>query len=178
MLPFICVAAFLSYLYFGPLIIGNDIRYDLFIVALPTIAGLVVLCFFMNKLLDKGAVAATKKIWYKFAASILVLAFASTLISYCILGILANIIFEAINYNVASGNKAYEVVLPVDKFTEGSKSKYRIYFTFNNKSEYLSTSRKNIQIYKAHPQLYRHIKLTLREGVWNHYLVERGEVIK
>lgn len=172
-----CIISFLLFQYFKPLTIGNDVKYNVFVVLLPIVAGLTIFYNYKNQILDAKAVASVKNNWHKLGYAA-VFTVVISLLSFLSIGLIASIIFETLNYNVALENKTKEVIVPINRFYEGNKGKRKIYFTFNNNSEYFNISRENMKVYKAQSHIKKRLRLTLREGVWNHYLVEDWEVIR
>lgn len=174
-----CVVLFLAIYWLKPLTIGGDIKYHIFVEALPVAIGIALFILNRKKLLDAKAVASVTNIWKKIAYSA-VLLFGAALLSYITLGSFTILTFELANYYKARSTKQQTVILPVDEFHKGSgsKAKHSIRFGFKGKEECIKVSRKYIDHLRAEPAAKHHIKLKLREGLWNHYLVDEWDVIK
>lgn len=164
---------FLAYYWLKPLTIGNDLRYNIFVVALPIAVGLLLFIAYRKKLLDADAVASTKG-WKKiFFGSILLLIVA--LYSFITIGTVAGIAFETINYKVAEKSNEHTIILPIERYFKGTK-RQGVYFVFQGHQETLRLNRTDVKKYSSSG--YKHIKLTIRKGIWNHYIVDEYEFLR
>lgn len=161
-----------------PLSIGSDFNYVFFVIALPIMTGISLLIYYRKKLLNPDAPKITN-IWQKFGYSIATFLVAS-LLSFITIGTFASILFETANYYTAQDSKQQTVILPVDEFHKGrgSKATHSIRFHFNDKKEYISVSSNFIHQCIRQSSVKHHIKLKLRKGLWNHYLVDDFDIIK
>lgn len=174
-----CILLFIAFHYYKPLTIGNDIKYNIFIVILPILAGLSIFYFYRHQILDAKAVASVKNIWHKLAYAV-AFTVVIALLSFMSLGLIANIIFDISNYYSAKNNREQEVIIPIDEFHKGKgrRASHKIYFTFEDNKESIAVSRNSIDRYIAESNTHKRIKLNLRKGLWNHYIVENWDVIR
>ncbi|MHA3788057.1 hypothetical protein ACX0HA_07590 [Flavobacterium hauense] len=174
-----CVVLFVAIYWFKPLTIGTDGTHTFFVIVLPILAGISLLISYRKKIFNTEAIAAVTNIWHKIGLSIIIPLLAS-LFSFIIFGTIANLAFEISNYYAAKHSRQQTVVLPVDEFHigRGSKAKHTIRFNFKGEKEYIKVSRNFIDQYVRETNSKHQIKLKLRKGLWNHYLVDDFDIIK
>lgn len=173
-----CIVLFMAVYWLKPLGLGSDIRYDIFVVALPVVIGIGLFISYRKKLLDMEVVAA-ETMWNKIWMSTVLLTIIG-LFSYLTLGFFTSLTFEVINYNLAEDSKQQIVLLPIDEFHEGhgSKATHSIRFHFNGEKENMRVSRNFIKQCIEKSAAKHRIKLKLRKGLWNHYLVDEWDIVK
>lgn len=172
-IPVIGTVLFLLTGWLKPLTIGYDLRYTICVIALPIVTGLILFITYRKKFLDTKAVNATKGI-RKIIYSI-ILAFAISLFSFFTLGTVAIIVFETTNYNIAKKSEPDTITLPIDFYFDSSK-RHGVSFLFEGKSESISLERSDVKKYESSG--YKKIKLTIRKGIWNHYIVDDYKIIR
>lgn len=174
-----CGILFVLLYMYKPLTIGSDFRYTIFVDIVPIVAGMVLFVIYHKRLINADALRAVKSIWKKIA-SFCILLFVISLFSYLTIGIIPRLIFEFTNYKTAKKNTVQEIVLPVDKFKKGSgrRETHTVFFYFNNKREKIRVDRATIVKFQAEAATKNKIKLHLREGIWNHYLVEEWDIVE
>jgi hypothetical protein len=174
----VCVALgllFLAYQQHKPPVIGHSLLYVIFIQVLPSlIGGLALTAYF-----TKGGINETVALWKKTLGFGVVFLCAS-LFSFAALGLPADAGFNYLNYKVAKKQPVTIVTLPVAKFHEGHgrRATYKIYFDFEGNTESLSTSHESIKYYIAHKDKKNYIRINIRKGIWNYYLVEDWAVVE
>lgn len=133
---------------------------------------------YRKKILDIKAVAAETR-WNKIWMST-VLLIVIGLFSYLTLGFFTSLTFELVNYNIAKKQKQQIVILPVDEFHEGhgSKATHSIRFHFNGEKEYIRVNLHYIHQCIDQSATKHRIKLKLRKGIWNHYLVDEFYIVR
>jgi len=174
-----CIIGFVVFYWLMPLTIGHDIRHSILIVFLPIITGVALAVIYRKKFLDAKAVAAVTNKWRKLCYSIAILS-GVALLSYITLGLAVNIAWKSANYYTAKNQKQQTLVLPVDEFHKGggSRSSSYVSFYFKGNKETIKVSRDFIKPYTIGSPAAHRIKLKIREGLWNHYLVEDWDIIK
>lgn len=158
--------------------IGSDIRYNLIILFLPLAIGTSIIVFHHKNIIHTHKISALKQTWKKITTYIILL-FCAVLFSFITLGIIAMMAFEVINHMAASNTKPEVVVLPVTKFYEdhGKRPTHKIYFIFREEKEAVPLSREDIRYYQSLASTHKHIRLIIREGIWNYYIVDDWKVI-
>lgn len=159
--------------------IGSDIRYNLIIVFIPLAIGTSMIAFHHKNIIHTHKISALKQTWKKIATYIILL-FCAVLFSFITLGIIAMMGFEVINHMAASNTKPEVVVLPITKFYEdhGKRPTHKIYFIFREEKEAVPVSREDIRFYKSEDVQKNRIKLIIRKGIWNHYIVQDYKIVK
>ncbi len=173
------VVLFVATYWLKSLTIGGDIKYHIFVEALPIAIGIALFIFNRKKLLNPEAMAAVTNIWHKIGYSALLLLCVS-LLSYVTLGTFTTLVFELANYNKANSTKQETVILPIEEFYKGSgsRAKNSIRFRFKGEKEHIRVNRNYINQFRAESTAKHRIKLQLREGIWNHYIVEDWDIVQ
>lgn len=171
--------AFVLFYWLKPDTIGHSITYLLLIQVLPVAMGITLSFIFRKKLFNTNNFTALKNIKQK-AAAIVILLIAVTIGSYITLGLVTNVSWECANYYVAENNKTETIILPVAEFHKGSgrKATHSIKFHFQGKKERIRVSIGYIRQCLEQSATKKHIKLRVRKGLWNHYLVEDWDIIR
>jgi len=163
-----------------PVSIGHDIKYTFFIELFPIALGIVLFIIYRNKLLHTSAILKLKL--YQKAGAAVTLLLVVSLLSYLTFGLLFRLGFEYANYTSAQNNKPSIITLPVAKFAQGTgrhrRSTNYIYFSFLNKKEKINVSLEDIKQLKSEASVKNRIELKLRQGIWNHYIVEEWDIVK
>jgi len=165
---------FLAYHQYKPAIIGHSLLYNIFIEILLSLTGGLAFTIYLIR-----GIEATIALWKKTVAFAIVFVCAA-LLSFAVFGLMADVGFNYLNYKAAKKNPATTVTLPVTEFHEGNgrHATYKVYFNFEGSSESLATNRETIKYFIAHKDTKKHIRIKLRKGIWNHYLVEDWEVVE
>ncbi len=174
----------LYHTFLKPLTIGTNLKHSLFIVFIPTIAGIIICSYFAKKVMKQDAVkelfrntfkATLEKIFVPIFALLIMV-----LISYVTLGSFADAAFQTLNYNKAKKSPIITIILPVDKFqkSHSSRTSNNVYFYFEGCRESFKVSTDLMNAYIAEAPFKHRIKLTVHKGIWNHYLVESFAIVK
>ncbi|QEC79961.1 hypothetical protein [Mucilaginibacter ginsenosidivorax] len=161
-------------IFIKPKTIGHDCRYSLFVLALPTLTGVIVLGIYRRAfLLD--AYRGGKG----FLSKLFVVGFylvQGLLFSYLSFGFVADVAWDYLNKQKAANNPTEKIYCKVTQFWTGKKPK--VYFEFENNIEALDIGYSNPYRYdKVKPSDYK-IEITLSKGLWGYYIVKSWDVIK
>jgi len=169
------IAFYLLYI-LKPTVLGHDIMYTIFVVIIPIIIGVPILIYLGGK--EIGPSGHVKTIWQK-AGYVIALLMMTSVISFVMLGLFADAAFTYINYTTAKKSPAEVLTVPAEfhKGT-GNRSGNHIFFTFLNEDESIKVSTETINKYINEKAVKHRIRLTLRKGIWNHYLVEDWDIVK
>jgi len=171
--------AFVAFFKFKPLTIGHDVKQLVLVHILPIVVG-ITLCFVYRKKLFNIDNFTQLNSNRKKAGAVVILSVAVAIGSYITLGLITNVTWECANYYTAKNEKTQTVILPVDEFhkSSGKKSKPSIKFHFQGKKERIGVSKNYIQQLLAESSTKKHIRLRLRKGLWNHYLVDDWDIVR
>lgn len=170
------IANVIHYMFFEPGIVGSDPRYAIYVFWIPVILGLIISSryyIFWDVWKDIFKPIKGESYFKWFYSSIFIL-LCNCMFSYIIFGFTANVIWTYVNKNEANNHQLETFYLPVNEFssTTGKGSSNKIYFNFKGNSESINTSYKTLKPYlDLSPDDYQ-IKLRLRKGIWNYYIVE------
>ena len=172
---------FILLMIFSPRSVGYDSRFIVFIILLPIALGTIPLLIYQSKLTEALGWTSDYKeaLWEKIAFQGVYL-LSSIFFSFFTLSVPVQIGFEAANFYTAKGSKQETVIVTVDEFHEdqGKSDSDQIEFHFNNHYESIKVSEENITRYIIESATKHRIKLKLRKGIWNHYLVDDYDIIK
>lgn len=173
-----CIILYIVHYTIKPTTIGHDIKYIIFIYALPFLACIGFVYYKRNEILDMKEVKATPKL--TFVGYSIIGVGCIFIFSIMTLGLFVDIGFTTINYYYAKRHKQETIILPVDQFHKGtgSKATHSIYFNFKGEIENLTASREYIEECITESATKKHIRLELRKGIWNHYLVDDFDIIR
>lgn len=176
------IANVVYWIFFEPLIFGQDIRYNVCVFWIPMIVGIIT-CSVVN-VFDyrwKELFADLKKnknifgiLFYPIFFLLMHMVF-----SFMIFGFASRVIWDTVNV-VASKNNTIEVFhLPIEQFSKGGRrSNPKIYFRFKNSLEGIPVENETIKPYLGtNPNDYT-IILEARKGIWNHYVYESWDLRK
>lgn len=155
--------------------IGHDIRYDIVVWYLPAALGAIAAIIYMYKYADFSKL---EKGWQKILFTVLAL-YAGIVLSLTTLGMSCDLCFEVLNYEVAKMSIPETKTLKVTEFHEkkSSRGSAAVRFMLNGEEEEVKTRNSYIQDYRNQHPLKKHIRLYLRKGLWNHYIVDDWEVV-
>jgi len=165
---FLVICIMLAIVFKGPTTIGTDNRHTIFIIIFPIAAGM----FILFRLI--GGLSVVDGILGKVIAL-----FGSMAISILSLGNIAGIVFDTLNSNEAKINTAVVATMPITDliaYDSSRNASYLIRFNFKGHKESISVEKDSLDKFQA--KGLSNIKLTLRKGIWNHYVVEKWEVIE
>lgn len=166
--------------FFSPRTIGYDSGFMVFILLLPVAIGVLLLLIYQKKITDAliGTSNYVETLWEKilFQAFYIV---AAAFFSFFTLSVPVQIGFETISFYTASGNRQETILLPVKEFHKksGSRGSNRVYFYFNGRSESIGVSKETINRYISESATKHRIKLKIRKGLWNHYIVDEWDIV-
>lgn len=162
-----------AYYYFlEPKTIGHDIRYTIYIFALPTLIGMIVLGIYRRQfLLNRFATNRGFLLWtFMFFFYLL----QGLFFSYLSFGQLSKITWDYYNYKTSQQNSVETIVCPVTKFSTARRS--HIDFKFNNRYESFRVRYSAIKDYENKNAKEYNIKISATKGLWNYYIVNDWEV--
>ena len=167
------VASILAYIVYGvtrPDIIGSDIRYAVFIVLMPLLAGMWILGF---------RPATISKTWnsreiFRYKLQAILADFSLYLVaSFFSFGLLGQVVWDAANRIMVKNIQSVVIQCPITEF--GSHGKRRtikhIGFLFNSHYEQLNISDDLMKAYEDKNPADYNIILETKEGLWNHFVV-------
>ena len=153
--------------------IGHDTRYDLYVICVPVIIGMIALGYCRRDFLITGFIASKGFGIRLFMAGFYLL--EGIVISFCSFGFLASVIWNYANKTIAGQNPKEVITCKVDKFLITRHD--RIEFKFQGRYEAIYTDYQSIKDYKkVHPNNYQ-IEITAQKGLWNHYIVKDWTII-
>lgn len=167
------------YFVFEPFIIGNDIRYWIFIFWIPFIAGKLAIGIYRKQYII-NSFGRFEEFKWRFIPLGLYFIVASMIFSYIILGMTVRMGFKTACYLTAKRNPTELIIYDVNGFMIDLPVRSHKYISgkLNDDFEEFPCSYKYLEQYKdANPKDYV-IMVTARKGVWNHYYVEDWEVVK
>jgi len=169
----------LHYMFIESHYLGSDYRYDLYVFWIPTLIGFFVALKFNLFQIDwKDCITDLKKEKNFFIKIITIplLILAHFIFAVIMFWMPSNIIWDGLN-KMESKNKRIEVFsVPVKQFSLSSKGSDRIYFYINNDLESIPVSYKDIKPYlDKNPSNYK-VKIEVRKGLWNHYVLESWDI--
>jgi hypothetical protein len=172
---------FLLLMILSPRSIGYDSRFIVFIILLPIALGTIPLLIYQSKITEAwiGTSNYKETLWEK----ILFQGFyflCSAFFAFSTISVPAQIGFEIANFYTAKGNKQETIIVPVDEFHEdqGKSDSDQIRFHFNNHYESINVSEENTTRYIIESATKHRIKLKLRKGLWNYYVIVGYNIIK
>lgn len=167
------VFAAVYYYFIQPKTIGHDARYEIFIVWVPVISGMIVLAFYRRQFLLKQF-AAGKDIVYRIIM-VLFYVVQGALFSYFSIGQVAEVGWDIVNYKVANASETITIECPVSSFETGKKSN-SVGFIFNNKYDHIYASYSQIAGYLDKGPNNYVVNIKAQKGIWNYYLVKSWSI--
>lgn len=173
----IIITAVIYYIFFDSLSFGGDYRYDLFVFWLPTMLGFFVAIkySFVAEYWSSLLVEIIKenhfllKIFYP-----LFLVIITFMYSIMMFWMPSNIIWDIFNKIEAQNNRIEIFQYPIEKFNGGKTES--IGFYFNKSWETIPVHYEVVKPYlDKNPHNYK-IKLEVRKGLWNHYVLESWDI--
>ena len=172
---FFAIVTFLKYLLFNEKLIGNDIRYDIFIFLLPIILGLIILGVYQRKYLIyvfKDNDSIINKIKY-FGFVLLI----GSMFSFLSFHIATDFFFKIINKNEIEKAESKIVNFEIDSFNEkkGGKTQLltggnKIWYEYEGNKESFKVDKEIIELLKKDLKNYL-IEIELKKGIWNHFII-------
>jgi hypothetical protein len=168
----------LIHYYLQPNLFGHDARYTIYILWLPIIGGIAIIAYWQRKfLLDDFR--HEKKFWDAFVMGILYF-LGGLIFSFMSFAQLVGAGFDAANYSAAKHAHPMVIECPVDRFFVGRGhdiTHYEADFTLNNHPEYITMDWQDFKQYDIkNPRKYK-LKLTMRKGIWNFYLLDNWDIV-
>jgi len=155
-----------------PKVIGHDLRYSLFILIIPTILGLLILGYYRRNFLKLELSVKNKAITIILRA--LFYLFQGLLFSFLIFGQLANISWNFVNRKFSEKQSIEVINCEITRFwkSSGKSGGNKVEFLFNNKNERIYIDNKTMNTYKNEDPNNYELQVYVREGIWNHYIVD------
>lgn len=175
----ILIFGIIHYLFIESKDIGSDIRYDLFVFWIPTCIGMLITIRFdflqLNWKVTFEDLKKEKNIFFKIFTIpfLLVIHFTVAVIMFWMP---SNIVWDTCNKMEAKNNKIEVREFQIAKF-QLSRSSDSVGFYYNGKWESIPVSYKAIKPYlDKNPKDYT-IRLELRKGIWNYYIVDSYDIL-
>ncbi len=173
----IIIITVIYYIFFESLSLGGDYRYELYVFWLPTILGFFVAFkysfiaeYWSSLLLD---VIKEKRLLFKIFYP-LFLVIITFIYSVMMFWMPSNMIWDIFNKIEAQNNKIEIFQYPIEKFNVGKRES--IGFYFNKSWETIPVHYEIVKPYlDKNPHNYK-IKLEVRKGLWNYYILESWEI--
>lgn len=163
-------------------IVGYDIKYTIFIVVLPIVAGVAAGAYLLYR--QRNAERKPKKKLNVFFVSLFALVLSGGA-GYITLGAIAYTVFNFVNYKVAESNALKVVTLPSYKLyekREGTGKRHNspnlMIFTFRGHKERIEFSDKDFKELIGKSHIRHRLELELREGIWNYYSLEYWDIVE
>lgn len=173
----IIIIAVIYYIFFESLSLGGDCRYELYVFWLPTILGFFVAFkysfiseYWSSLILD---VIKEKHFLLKifYPLFLVIITFIYSVMMFCMP---SNMIWDIFNKIEAQNNKIEIFQYPIEKFNDGKRES--IGFYFNKSWETIPVHYEIVKPYlDKNPHNYK-IKLEVRKGLWNHYVLESWDI--
>ena len=173
----IIIIAVIYYIFFESLSLGGDYRYELYVFWLPTILGFFVAFkySFISEYWSSLIIDVIKekhfllKIFYPLF--LVIITFIYSVMMFCMP---SNMIWDIFNKIEAQNNKIEIFQYPIEKFNAGKRES--IGFYFNKSWETIPVHYEIVKPYlDKNPHNYK-IKLEVRKGLWNHYVLESWDI--
>lgn len=175
----ILIIGLIHYMFIESKYIGSDYRYDLFVFWIPTIVGMLITIRFdflqLNWKETLDDLKKDKSIFSKIFTLpfLLVIHFMIAVIMFWMP---ANIIWDTWNKIEAKNSKIEVREFQIAKF-QLSKSSDSVGFYYNGKWESIPAHYEDIKPYlDKNPKKYK-IKLEVRKGIWNYYIVDSYDIL-
>lgn len=163
-------------------IIGYHINYSIFIFWLPILIGFIIIPKYLFKITLKDIFEETKTYsnFFKKIFFLLALVLINIVTSYITFGFTANVTWNISNKIISEQNKleTYQIKIKNFQRTTGKGGGNYINFDFKNKSEHLKIRYNSIEPYLNVNSDECILKLDVKKGVWNHYVLQNWEIIK
>jgi hypothetical protein len=160
------------YYFIAPKTIGNDNRYMIFIIIVPTLVGMLTLGLYRNQFL-KNRISINKG----FAIRTFVVSFyliQGLIFSYITFGLIAKIGWDYYNYIETRKNHEETLTCPIIKIWTGKRPS--IYFSFNNSTENIKVQYSKIKMYEGIDVNKLCLKIKATKGVWNYYSLNNWKI--
>lgn len=166
----------LHYLFIDRPTIGGDNRYNIYILWIPNLLGIVALGIYRKSFL-LSRISVKEKLTSKLMKLFFIL-LQGLVLSYLSFGSLAYSVWNEINYKKSNTNISEYTKCKIEgfHFQKGGKSSDKIRFYFNGKLESINVSYKSIKKYKDKPSDNYVLVLEIKEGLWGHYIIQNWKV--
>ncbi|MCD8450437.1 hypothetical protein LNI98_12130 [Tenacibaculum dicentrarchi] len=172
---FFAIVAFIKYILFNEKLIGSDIRYNIFILWIPIILGLIILAIYQRKyliyVLRDNDTLINKLMYFGFVLLI------GTMFSFLSFHTIADFTFQIINKNEIEKTESKLINLEIDSFYEkkGGKTQLltggnKIWYEYEGNLENFKVNKGIIQLLKKDLKNYL-IEIELKKGIWNHFII-------
>ena len=171
----IVVLAILSVIYYSfiePKTIGHDSRYTIFIFALPTVIGILILGIYRRQFLinrfttNRGIVLWSFMTFFYLAQGIL--------FSYLSFGQVAKISWDYFNNKAVEQNSVEIFDCKIARFWTGKRPS--IDFKFNDRHESINVNYSTIKEYENKNEENFTLKIRATKGLWNYYKLNEWNV--
>ena len=160
------------YYFIEPKTIGHDNRYTIFIFALPTIFGMLILGFYRRQFLinrftiNKGLILWTFMTFFYLTQGII--------FSYLCFGQVAKITWDILNNETIKQNKKEVFECKITRFW--LRKRPRIDFKFNDRHESIEVNYSTIKEYKNKVVDDYILKISATKGLWNYYKINEWNI--
>jgi hypothetical protein len=166
----VCLVAWLIYNWIRPNYIGTDIRYLVFVMLIPILAGIWILGFRPASILKIWNNPETFGHELQGIAIHICLYLAASFFSF---GLLAKIVWDTANRLIVQDKQVVVIQCPITEFGAHGKSRRtkHVEFLHEGYSEQLDISTDTMLLYEDKNPTNYNILLETKEGLWNHYIV-------
>ncbi len=161
----LAIIAITYYYFIEPRTIGHDNRYTIYIFALPTIIGMLILGYYRRHFLINRFTTNRGIILWTFMT--LFYLTQGVIFSYLSLGQLAKISWDIINNKTAKQNSEEFFDCKIIKFWTGKRPS--IDFKFNDRHESIKVNYSTIKEYENKNKEDYILKIKATKGLWNYY---------
>ncbi|MFK7970041.1 MAG: hypothetical protein AB8F95_06715 [Bacteroidia bacterium] len=164
---------FVHSLLFGEATIGGE-HYGLYVMLIPTIVGVVAYLIYRRAFLIRNLYSLEsllqKLLFVGFQF------FVAFVFAFLTFGLVAHITWNHWNKSVAYASPTEIIYCEIHEFDDRKRGSDMIYFNFQDHYESISVSYQTIKSYlDKDPDDYV-LRLIVREGVWQHYIIEKMSV--
>ncbi len=171
----LAIIAITYYYFIEPRTIGYDNRYTLYIFALPTIIGMLILGYYRRHfLINRFATNRGIMLWTFMTLFYLT---QGVIFSYLSFGQVAKMSWDYINYKIAKQGYIETYNCEALEVWTTKKSNY-LSFKFNNRRETLNVSNQFIKDYKDENPNNYNVEINVQKGIWNYYLLDNWNMYK
>ncbi|WP_439185893.1 hypothetical protein [Carboxylicivirga taeanensis] len=174
----LAIYAVIYYYFFRLDTIGYDIRYNIFVIWLPILIGLLCIGYYRRNYLSKTLKSCNRLLDQVLTGLFLLL--LGLIYSYFSFGITSKLIWDYTNSLITNKSNTEIYQLSVEKFNKGSSrnSSASVGFRFQERYELLQAHRSKLNMYwNSEPHNFE-IEIRCKKCFWNKYLVESWQIIE
>lgn len=167
------IFAVVYHYFIEPKTIGHDIKYTIYIFALPTAVGMAILGIYRKQFLITQF-ARNKEFSVRIFTIFLYL-IQGLLFSYLSFGQIAKISWDYCNSQAAKHGATTTLHCPITGFRAGKSP--TIAFTLNGRPESIDVTYSTIKPYENIDINDYYIKINVSKGIWNYYVLNEWSIV-